>query len=242
MKVCIVLPTYNEKECIEPLLKSILTISGRLSGFDTHILVVDDNSPDGTADVVRWYIKKYKNVHLLAGEKNGLGVAYVRGFNYAINKLKADVLFQMDADLSHNPHLIPKFLQEIKNGYDVVVGSRYIKGGGMPDWSLSRKIISTCANTFARLSTRITNVHDFTSGYRAIRTNYLKKINFNIQNLRGYAFLVELLYQLHLNGARIKEIPLVFKDRKHGRTKLGVKDALEFFSYSLGLFFRKNKF
>ena len=112
----------------------------------------------------------------------------------------------------------------------------------MPDWSLSRKIISRGANTFAKLSTGITNVHDFTSGYRAIRSSYLRKIDFNIQNLKGYAFLVELLYELRQKGTKIKEIPLIFHDREYGKTKLGVKDALEFLFYSLRLFFRKNKF
>ena len=242
MKACIVLPTYNERENIGELLKALLRVFQKIKGFNMHILVVDDNSPDGTASIVRKFSKKHKNIHLLTGEKKGLGVAYMRGFRYAINKLKVDVIFQMDADLSHDPNLFPKFLKEIQNGYDVVIGSRYINGGGTPDWSLSRKVMSKGANTLTKIATGITNIHDFTSGYRAIRASYLKKIDFNIQNLKGYAFLVELLYELHRNGAKIKEIPLVFHDRIYGKTKLGIRDAMEFFFYSLKLFSKRTNF
>ena len=174
MKACIVLPTYNERENIGELLKALLRVFQKIKGFNMHILVVDDNSPDGTASIVRKFSKKHKNIHLIMGEKKGLGVAYIRGFNYAINKLRTDVTFQMDADLSHVPNLIPRFLNEIKNGYDVIIGGRYIEGGGTPDWSLNRKLLSKGANTLAKLATGIANVHDFTSGYRAIRVSYLK--------------------------------------------------------------------
>lgn len=240
-KAVVIVPTYNEKGNIGKLLVSILRIFKGIKHFDMHVLVVDDSSPDGTGDIVKNYSKEHKNIHLLTGKKEGLGVAYIRGFKYAINELKADIVFQMDADFSHNPQLIPEFLNEIENGYDLVVGSRYIKGGGTPDWNLQRRIISRSGNFFARVVGGLWKVHDCTNGYRAIRTSILKKLDFKNLHTKGYAFLSTLLYELLAHGARVKEIPILFYDRKFGETKLNKKDIIEFFFNSFRLRFKGSK-
>jgi dolichol-phosphate mannosyltransferase len=225
MKACIILPTYNERENISRLIPALLDVFKSIRDWDMRILVVDDNSPDGTASVVKEFAKKHKNIHLLIGQKKGLGAAYVRGFKLVIDKI--DVVIMMDADFSHNPEKIPEFLKQIEKGYDFVIGSRYIKGGATPDWSLIRKIISGGGNFFARVVVGL-RPHDCTSGYRAIRTSFLKKVDFKNIGTRGYAFQATLLYELSEIGARIKEIPVVFYDRKVGKTKLGKKDIIEF--------------
>jgi len=233
MRVCVIIPTYNEKDNISKLIDSLLDIFKLIKNFEMYILVVDDNSPDGTWELVEKYTKSYKNVHLITGEKRGLGDAYIRGFKYAIDKF--DILVTMDADLSHNPKKIPEFLRQIEHGYDLVIGSRYIKGGATPDWNLQRKIISRGGNLFARIVGGLYNVNDCTSGFRAIRTDLLKKIDFRYLATKGYAFQTTSLYELYMAGARIKEIPIIFHDRKFGKTKLTKRDMVEFFLNSCRL-------
>jgi len=151
MKGCIVLPTYNERENIGKLLENLLEIFKNIKDFDMHILVVDDNSPDRTQEIVKKFLDN-KKVFLITGDKKGLGTAYVRGFNYAVNELKADVIFEMDADFSHKPRDIPRFLEEIRNGNDFVIGSRYVPGGGIPEnWGIHRKFLSLMGNLTTRL-------------------------------------------------------------------------------------------
>ena len=241
MKTVIVLPTYNEKDNITELVTLLQNEFKKIKKHEMHILVADDNSPDGTANVVKLMQKKYKNLHLLIGEKKGLGVAYIRGFDYAINKLGAKVVFSMDADLQHPPSMIPQFMKEIDSGQDLVIGSRYIKGGGTPDWGLKRKIISKGGNFFARLVGGMYKIHDCTSGYRAIRVSVYKKIDTKALATRGYAFLSTLLYELLSAGAKFKEIPLVFRDRQKGQTKMRTKDMVEFFFNSFRLRFKSSK-
>lgn len=233
MKACVIIPTYNEKDNITKLIDSLLDIFNSIKNFEMHILVVDDNSPDGTGELVETYNKLYKNVHLITGEKRGLGDAYIRGFKYAINKF--DILVTMDADLSHNPKKIPEFLKQIQEGYDLVIGSRYIKGGATPDWNFHRKFISRGGNFFARIVGGLYKVRDCTSGFRAIRTDLLKKIDFKYLATRGYAFQTTSLYELYMADARIKEIPIIFPDRKFGKTKLTKIDMIEFFLNSCRL-------
>lgn len=233
MKVCVVIPTYNERGNISKLIESILSVFKSIKKFEIDILVADDNSPDGTGKIVQNYTKLHSNVHLLTGEKKGLGAAYMRGFRYAVNNF--DVIVMMDADLSHNPKIIPKLLEEIRNGYDLVIGSRYISGGSTPDWNILRKLISRGGNLFARLVGGLYKVHDCTSGFRAIRADLLKKIDFKYLATRGYAFQATLLYELNMSGAKIKEIPITFYDRRFGETKLTKRDIIEFFLNSCRL-------
>ncbi|RMF07284.1 glycosyltransferase family 2 protein [Candidatus Woesearchaeota archaeon] len=237
----VVTPTYNERENIRiliPLLEETFE-SVKKKGYTPRILVVDDNSPDGTAEEVKKLAQKYGNIELLTGSKQGLGVAYQRGFKHVMDK--CDAIIMMDADLSHPPSLIPGMLEELERGYTLVIGSRYIKGGGTPDWPLSRKLISRGGNFFARIVAGMYRVHDCTSGFRAISTDLLRKVDFRTLATRGYAFLTTLLYELYIKGAKIKEVPLVFKDRKYGETKLTRKDIIEFFLNAWRIRFRDSK-
>src|SRR5579859_6006771 len=149
-KAIIIVPTYNERDNIQKVIPLLEEVFGRVKNWDMGVLVVDDSSPDKTADVVKTLQKKYKNVHLLVNEKkSGLGGAYLKGMAEAFGKLDAEVVFEFDADLSHDPQKIPDFLRKIDEGYDMVLGSRYIKGGGIPkDWGLDRKFLSVVGNLF----------------------------------------------------------------------------------------------
>lgn len=235
----IVLPTYNEKDNIGGLLEAIQSQRLRLKGTKLSVLVVDDSSPDGTGEIVQEYSKKYPNIHLLSGtKKQGLGTAYIRGFKHAIDRLGADVVFEMDADFSHNPDDIPRLLTEVINGSDFVIGSRYVYGGSIPkNWSLLRKANSRWGNFFARRIAGLGKVKDCTSGYRAIKANLLKKIDLDKLGVKGYAFQINLLNQALKNGARVTELPINFTDRTNGKSKLRFVDILEFIasSFVIGL-------
>lgn len=241
MEIVVIIPTYNEIKSIGLLINILQNEIKKIKGHNMKILVVDDYSPDGTAECVMKMQKKYDNLHLISGEKQGLGVAYLRGFNYAINNLDADVVNTMDADLSHPPELISNFVMAIDEGYDFVIGSRYIDGGATPDWNRKRKLISRGANFWARYVGGLHDVHDCTSGYRAIRTGIFSKIDQKNLKIKGWAFIPTLLYEFRHNGATIKEIPLICYDRKHGTTKIKVRDMFEFFVKIIKLRFKSFK-
>ena len=220
MRVVYILPTYNERKNIGVLLEALLKISKEQKKHNFQILVVDDNSPDGTGKIVKEYSQKTPLIHLITGSKKGLGIAYVRGMKYAIKKLKADVFFEMDADLSHDPKLIPLFLAEIEKGADLVIGSRYIKGGSVPeDWAFYRKILSILGNLIVRFGLMIPNVHEWSSGYRAIRSKVFKKVGDGLDRYPGYTFQIASLHRAIQSGFKIVEIPLNFVDRRYGRSK-----------------------
>ncbi len=232
MKTVIIIPTYNEKDNIENTIDKLESVFKNVpQGFEPHILIVDDSSPDGTADIIRSLQKKYKNLHLFINkEKKGLGAAYIKGFKYAMDKLQAKVIFEFDADGSHQPKYIPGMLEEIKKGADVVVGSRYVPGGSMPkDWGLKRKIVSFFGNLIARLVLLTFQYKDMTSGFRATKTDCLKKLDLDNLLSRQYAYKIHLYYALHKIGARIVEYPIDFIDRSKGKSKFpknNVKDSL----------------
>jgi len=228
-KAVIVLPTYNEKENIMPILKAILKQQKKVTGYQLHVLVVDDSSPDGTGEIVKKHSKTHQTIHLLTGQKQGLGAAYIRGFRYALKELHADVLIEMDADFSHNPNDLPKLLKEIDDGYDFVIGSRYIPGGSIPaNWSLLRKSNSKWGNIFARRVAGLTAINDCTGGFRAINKSLIKSIDLNNLQVKGYAFQISLLYQAIKNNANIKETPIKFIDRVKGESKIRLSDISEF--------------
>src|SRR5215831_15162854 len=245
-RVVIVLPTYNEKENIGRLLETILRQQARLSAT-LSILVVDDSSPDGTADVVEEYSRRNSNIHLLGGgKKSGLGTAYKRGFAHALNRLDADVVFEMDADFSHDPNDIPRLLAALREGSDFVIGSRYVPGGSIPDnWAYWRKANSKWGNFFARYIAGLPTVKDCTSGYRAIRGAKLREIDLDKLAVSGYAFQMNLLDQAVKQGLRVSEIPIKFTDRVHAKSKLGIGDIVEFifnaFRIRLSLWFGGSK-
>jgi dolichol-phosphate mannosyltransferase len=228
MKAIIIIPTFNESKNIAPLINSL---QNQFIGMkhDMHVLVVDDNSPDGTSDEVRKLQSRFNNVHLLNGIKAGLGVAYTRGMVHAMDNLGAEVIFEMDADFSHQPEDVPRLMAEIDKGADFVIGSRYVPGGSIPkEWGFRRRLNSKFGNIVARYLAGIYHVLDCTAGFRAIRTSILRKIDFSELGVKGYAFQVALLHQALVLKANIVEIPVDFIDRTQGESKLGLKDIVEF--------------
>ncbi len=227
-KICFVLPTYNEEENIENIIQQILKEEKNQSKHTFSILVVDDNSTDETQAIVQRYTSLNSNVHLVTGQKKGLGDAYKRGFKYALNDLQADLIFQMDSDGQHDTSLIPYFVSSIEEGRDVVIGSRFVEGGTTPDFSFSRLLMSKVGNLLVRYVGGITQVKDCTSGYRAIRASYLKELDFSYLSTRGYSFQSSLICDLAWRGADISEIPIEFSSRQGGDSKLALRDQIEF--------------
>jgi dolichol-phosphate mannosyltransferase len=224
MKTLVIIPTYNEVENLPPLLNEIFTYAP-----ETDILIVDDNSPDGTGELADKISEGNASVHVLhrAG-KLGLGTAYIAGFKYAIAH-DYDAAFEMDADFSHDPCYLPDFLLAIEDA-DLVIGSRYIRGGGTPSWSLVRRFISGGGNIFARFMLGIP-VHDCTAGYRCYRRRVLETINLDTIQSQGYAFQIEMVYRTRQHGFKIVETPIVFKDRRVGKSKMSRKIVIEGFTY-----------
>ncbi len=228
MKIVIIVPTYNERENILPLMRK-LQEQFRNIAHDMHILVVDDNSPDGTGEVIKKEAEYNRNVHLLSGSKMGLGAAYIRGMRYALGELKADVVFQMDGDFSHKPEDVPRLLTALEQGADFVIGSRYVAGGSLPvEWGLFRRLNSKIGNIVARYVVGMSQIQDCTAGFRAIRASLLKGIDLPNLRVQGYAFQVALLHRAVMQGAIVHEIPVDFIDRTEGESKLGLADIVEF--------------
>ena len=225
---CIILPTYNEAGNISKTINGIFKQVDKISTHKLHILVVDDNSPDGTQEVVVKLQKKYSQLHLLPGGKKGLGEAYKRGMQYAMEQLSPDLIFEMDADGQHDPDLIPLFINLANNGFSLVIGSRFTQGGETPDFSFYRKFVSLLGNWMVRILGGIHKIHDCTSGYRCIKANLLPKCNLKFLSTRGYSFQSSLLCELVRCGARVIEVPMTFPDRKFGESKLSFDDQVEF--------------
>ncbi|HIH24192.1 TPA: polyprenol monophosphomannose synthase [Candidatus Woesearchaeota archaeon] len=230
VSVCIVLPTYNEAANITHILDRIFdqqTVHGS-SHIQLSVLVVDDNSPDGTADLAREYGRKNEAVHLLSREeKDGLGAAYIAGFQHAIHTLHPDILMEMDADGQHNPSDIFRLVTRIGADADFVIGSRYIPGGSVPQtWSAHRKLISRAANRYTKMLLNTGGAKDCTGGFRAIKASTLLKIDFAQLQVKGYAFQVTLLDACVRNGAMIQEVPIAFLERERGESKMRPKDMI----------------
>ena len=212
MKTYIMIPTYNESKNIGRLISEILELNIK----DLDIVVVDDNSPDKTWQIVEKICKKRKNVHLLLRKKNkGRGFAGVAGFQYCLG-MGADYIIEMDADFSHNPKYIPGLLKEIKN-YDVVIGSRFVKGAKDVGRGFARTTITKLANLYIRLILGL-SIKDPNSGYRCFRRNVLERINLGKVKAGNADIVQEIIYKCHKKGFKMKEIPIIFKDRKAGKT------------------------
>ena len=240
MNVTIVLPTYNEAENIEDFLNAVYKVINEITDFNINTLIVDDNSPDGTADIVKRLQQTNDKIYLLENNTRGLGNAYKAGFKYAINNLSPDILVEMDSDFSHEPAKLKELLPPINDGYDFIIGSRYIKGGSIPEnWALIRKLNSKYGNVFARFIAGLMQVKDCTSGFRAIRVEILKKIDLDNLDVNGYAFQMNILYECVNVGAKTYEIPINFIDRVRGKSKLSIKDVKEFMINSFKLLFRR---
>jgi len=228
MKVVIIIPTYNEKGNIDRLVEILeKDIFPKIKNHDMNILVADDNSPDGTADEVKRLMKTYHNLDLNSGEKHGLGAAYVRAMTYAIEKMNAEVMFEMDADLSHPPEKIPDFLKKIDEGYDFVIGTRYSQGGSIPsNWGLSRKMFSIVGNLVVRIILLKFSIHDWTGGFRAMKKEVFLKEKSELTAFRGYTFQVSFLNKVVRDGFKVAEVPIHFTDRTLGRSKIAPREYI----------------
>ena len=229
MKVSVVIPTYNERENIKDLIHEISDVFEK-NGIDGNLIVIDDSSPDGTAREVENLRERYPIVLIKRGQKLGIGSAYVTGFKKAID-LNSDIIFEMDADFSHDPEYIPEFVKSLNN-YDLVLGSRYIKGGEIENWSLWRKMMSKGANILARILLGL-KVNDITTGYRAYRKETLQGIDLDKIKSNGYEFQAEILFRVVERGFGVKEIPIVFVDRRAGRSKLSKIEIINFFIFCI---------
>lgn len=236
---CIVLPTFNEAENISQVLPQIFSQADKISSHELHVLVVDDDSPDRTADRVREAQTRFPHLHLITGKKQGLGEAYKRGISHALNVLHPGVIVQMDADLQHDPNVLPQMIQKTQEGYDVVIGSRLAPGGSIPGLPWHRQLISRMGTLLVRWFARIPPIHDCTSGYRAIKADLIPRCDLDHLSTRGYSFQSSLLCELLANRARVLEIPIVFRSRLHGRSKLAMRDEWEFVVNLFRLRFRR---
>jgi len=221
MKVVVIIPTYNERENIIVLLDQLADAFGGIKNHTISYLVVDDTSPDGTRGVVAAYQKTHKNVYLIIGKKEGLGKALLRGMRHAFEDMGADIVLQIDADLSHNPKKAPEFLKAIDNRANFVVGSRYIPGGSIPDnWGIHRKIYSVLGNAIVRFGLGHLNVKDWTGGYRAYTRKFYDEIHHELDQYSGYVFQIAFLHKAIHRGAHVVEVPIQFTDRLYGHSKI----------------------
>jgi len=223
MKFCVLIPTYNEKDNITELIEELeeIFIEKDLNG---HILIVDGKSPDGTGKIAQRLAKEYDNITVIYQRKRGLGRAYNLGIRACLRR-GFDALIQMDGDLSHDSRYIPLFLNKLKED-DVVIGSRYMEGGGVRGWGLRRRSISKIANVLTRTFLGL-KVKDATSGYRAWRRRVLESLDLSNAS-SGFSYQIETLYFCTQSGYKIGEIPISFWNRKKGRSKLGFRDVIGF--------------
>ena len=213
MNTLVISPTYNERKNVQSLIELIL---GKNSNF--HLLIVDDNSPDGTADKVKELQADYPNLHLEERPgKAGLGTAYIFGFKWALEH-EYDRIVQMDADLSHDPNDVPR-LVKLLDDYDLIVGSRYIEGVSVVNWPIRRLILSYGANFYSRIITGMP-IKDSTGGFKAWRRKVLTEIDLNAVRSQGYSFQIEMNFRTWCKGFKIKEVPIIFIDRTIGESKM----------------------
>ncbi len=234
-KFSIVIPTYNEKLNIPILFNKLNEVEASVHNkYEMWVIFVDDNSPDGTAELIETTADKLNfNIRIVKRKaKLGLGTAYIAGFKLAI-KLGMDFVIQMDADLSHDPHTVPLMVQTLETK-DFVIGSRYIKGGKLPKWSIVRKLVSTCGNLYSRIILGF-DIHDYTGGFNGYRTTVLKKLNFDEIKSNGYSFQIEMKYRLKRKGCTFGEIPIQFFDRLEGKSKFSKNIFFEAFFNTLRL-------
>ena len=217
----VVLPTYNEAENIGPLLEAVLV---KLPP-SAQVLVVDDNSPDGTGEVADHLAECHKNVHVLhRPNKEGLGPAYIAGFREALAR-GAGLILEMDADFSHDPAYLPRLL-EAAGSADVVLGSRYVDGGGVSEWGALRRAISRGGSSYARWVLGV-EVRDLTGGFKCFRREVLEAIDLDSITTRGYAFQVEMTYRAVRRGFKVVEVPIIFRERRVGRSKMDLSIVAE---------------
>ncbi len=229
-RILVVVPTYNERDNIVPLVRELLALRD-----DLDVWVADDGSPDGTADAVRDLMKELPGrVGLVEGDrKRGRGAAVIASFKKALpDPRRYELLFEMDADFSHHPREVPKFLEKLET-HDMVIGSRYIHGGGTSEWGFSRAALSWLANKYIALVAGVP-VRDTTSGYRGYRREVLEEAEFDRIKIRGYAVHGEMAYQAWVHGFRLGEVPIHFRNRRREASKLSVEEiVMAFVNFAL---------
>jgi dolichol-phosphate mannosyltransferase len=240
-KKIVIIPTYNERENIEEILRAVFSLH---QSFD--VLVVDDNSPDGTGQIVKqMQAHEYKlNLHLMERKvKNGLGTAYIDGFKWCLNQ-GYEYIFEMDADFSHNPSDLPKLFEALYEGADVSIGSRYKTGVNVVNWPMSRVMMSYFASSYVRFITGM-SIRDTTAGFVGYKSHVLKNIHLDQIKFRGYAFQIEMKFTAWKHGFKIEEVPIIFTDRTKGESKISkgiIQEAIGgVISMKLKSYFKKYK-
>lgn len=229
MRTLIVIPTYNEKENLQPIVDAILSVTPK----DVEVLVVDDGSPDGTGDIADRMAQANSRIHVLhRAKKMGLGTAYVNGFRWGLERSSGQgpekdygQFIEMDADFSHHPRYLEKMLEGLKSS-DVVIGSRYVPGGGTVNWGLGRKILSRGGSLYSRLILGA-SIRDFTGGFNGWKRKVLESVDLGSLRSDGYSFQIELKYRAFLKGFKITEFPIIFEDRKVGFSKMNRRIVFE---------------
>ncbi len=217
----VIIPTYNERENLEAITAAVLKADSRVD-----VLVVDDNSPDGTGQLADELAAKEPRIRVLHREKKqGLGRAYLHAFGWAL-KEGYRYIIEMDADFSHDPKYLPRLIDEAESGTDLVLGSRYVHGGGTVNWGIGRQVLSRGGSLYARTILGV-NVRDLTGGFKCFHRRVLESIDLQSVQSSGYAFQIELTYRTLKKGFRVKEIPIVFEDRRVGQSKMSRKIFLE---------------
>ncbi len=220
----VLIPTYNEKENIEKIIRKVFSLATPF-----HVLIIDDGSPDGTADIVKNLQKDFPESLFIEERKGklGLGTAYIHGFNWAL-KHPYDFIFEMDADFSHNPEDLPRLREACQNGADVAIGSRYIKGVNVVNWPMGRVLMSYFASVYVRMVTGIA-IQDATAGFKCYRKQVLQTIQLNKIKFVGYAFQIEMKFTAIKHGFNVVEIPIIFTDRTEGTSKMSPRIFREAF-------------
>jgi dolichol-phosphate mannosyltransferase len=236
----VLIPTYNEKENIEKIIRKVFSLATPF-----HVLIIDDGSPDGTADIVKNLQKEFPEQLFIEERKGklGLGTAYIHGFNWAL-KHTYDFIFEMDADFSHNPEDLPRLREACLNGADVAIGSRYIKGVNVVNWPMGRVLMSYFASVYVRMITGIA-IQDATAGFKCYRKEVLQTIQLNKIKFVGYAFQIEMKFTAIKHGFNVVEIPIIFTDRTEGTSKMSPRIFREAFlgviQLKIGSWFRTYK-
>lgn len=236
MKTIIVIPTYNEIDNVGKMIDTLLSLDEKF-----EVLIVDDSSPDGTGEFVQKKIETNNRVHLVVNEKKaGIGPAYIRGFTEAL-KLSPDYIVQMDCDFSHDPNTVPKMLEKaIEDGADLVIGSRYISGISVLNWSIWRLLLSYFANIYVRIVLGM-KVYDTTGGFKCFKASSLARLNMAEVKSAGYSFQIEMNYAFEKNKFKISEVPIIFGERESGESKMSGNIIKEALLRVLGLKFRNIK-
>ncbi len=230
----VIIPTFNEKDNIERMIRKVLTLE-----FSFHLLIVDDGSPDGTADIVKRLMGEFPKRLFIEERKNklGLGTAYIHGFKWAL-KRNYDYIFEMDCDFSHNPDDLIHLREACVNGADMAIGSRYVDGGKIENWPKGRVLMSFYASIYVRIVLGV-QIHDTTAGFKCYKRKVLEKINFDNIKFVGYAFQIEMKYTAYKLGFKIVEVPITFTDRIEGVSKMSKGIFKEAFWGVLQMRFKK---